>query len=212
MPRFSPIAGFLCRVVFLYAVLVAPWPGWERVGGAYFRGLADCVFGGVGTDREISFEALPERPGRARAVIVNPALMDRNGAGPVRNLDLNLDQLAIRPLALLVALIVATPVSWRRRGWAVILGLLLLHLCLLAFMGYCIWVESGEVHLVEFSPGGKAVAMGIEDAMLSQAVIALPVLLWVLVTLRQEDGSRLLGRAVSETDARAAGKIETARG
>lgn len=92
------------------------------------------------------------------------------------------------------------------------MGLLLLHLCLLAFMGYCIWVESGEVHLVEFSPGGKAVAMGIEAAILSQAVIALPVLLWILVTLRREDCARLPGRAVLETDSHTAGKIETARG
>ncbi len=212
MPRFSPIAGFLSRTILLYALLVAPWPGWERMGGAYFQGLADWIFGGVGPHREISFEALPERPGRTRAVIVNPALMDSNGAGPVRNVDLDLDRLAIRPVALLIALIVATPVPWRRRGWGADPGPGHPgHLCLLIFVGYCLWVESAEVHLVEFSPAGKAVATGIEQAILGQVVIALPVLLWILVTLRREDCSRWLRRADAAAEPRTVSEAKTAQ-
>ncbi len=208
MPRLNPVAGFLCRVALVYALLVAPWPGWELAAGAYFRVVAHGVLGGVRDNREVTFEPYPDQPERTRVVIVNPALMNREGAGPVRNVDVDLDRLGLRPLALLLALIFATPVSWTRRFRAALAGVLLLHVCLLAMLGYLLWVESAEVLLVEFTPGGKALATGLKSATFAQVVIALPVLIWMLVTLRREDGLRLWRSIGPVTEAGVAGDVE----
>src|SRR5438105_4560027 len=102
MPRLRPIAGFLCRFALLFAILAAPWPNRDRLAGALYRKLTESVFGGISGNREITFEANPERIGTTRAVLVNRALMASDGSGPVRNFDIDLDRLALRPLALLL--------------------------------------------------------------------------------------------------------------
>ncbi|MGB8169129.1 MAG: hypothetical protein WCF18_16650 [Chthoniobacteraceae bacterium] len=127
-------------------------------------------------------------------MIVNRTLMASDGSGPVRNVDIDLGRLGTRPLALLLALIFATPIPWKRRAVAAVVGLLLLHVGVLLFLSFCLWVESAEVQLVAFSPTMKALAKGAEAAGVAQFPIAGPVLIWIVVTFRREDIMRLLHR------------------
>jgi len=145
------------------------------------------VFPADNGQRELSFETPGEgsaRPNDTRIVIVNEALMHPDGSGPVRNLDLNLGW---QSTALLLALILATPVPWSRRRWALLWGVLGLHGFLLLFLGFCIWVDSAEISLVTLSPFGKAITGGCREALAGQLNLAVPVLIWILVTFRRED-------------------------
>ena len=122
MLRRNPITSFLLRVAVAFALLAAPWPGVKEAYGTYFRAVCRMVFPAENEKRELSFETAGEnssRPNDTRVVIVNKALMQPDGSGAVRNLDVDFGW---QSTAVLVALIVATPLPWRRRGWALLWG------------------------------------------------------------------------------------------
>ncbi|HEY3900143.1 MAG TPA: hypothetical protein VGM54_16160 [Chthoniobacter sp.] len=183
----NPITRFLCWLLVIYTVLALPWPGLSKAYGNYFRAICRLAFTADDGRRELSFETPGEsspRPNDTRVVIVNKALMHPDGSGPVRNLDVNFGW---QSMALLVALILATPISWARRRWALLWGLLAIHVFLLLFLSFCIFGESAEISLVTLSPFWRTVISGCREAVASQLNLAVPILLWILVTFRRED-------------------------
>jgi hypothetical protein len=183
----NPITRFLCRALIIYALLAFPWPGLNKAYGNYFRALCRLVFTADDGHRELSFETPGDNSRRSndtRVAIVNKQLMHPDGSGPVRNLDVNFGWLST---ALLLALILATPVSWPRRRWALLWGLLAIHAFLLLLLKLCIFDESTEISLVNLSPFWKAATSACRDALASQTNLAVPILIWILVTFRRED-------------------------
>ena len=197
MPQRNPITLFLLRFVILYVILVLPWPGSGGIYSAGFRAAGRAIFAGGSGPRELSFEPLGEtrHPSGVRIVIVNRTLMHADGSGPVRNLDLDTLEFGWRPTALLIALVLATPIPWRRRWRALLWGLLWMHAIILLFLWFCIWNDSREVSLVTLTPFWKHAANGLRDLMVWQYNLAIPVVIWVLVAFRIEDWSG--SRAVS---------------
>ena len=45
MPPTRAVLFFLLRFAAIYALLVAPWPGWREAYAGYFRGIAATVSG-----------------------------------------------------------------------------------------------------------------------------------------------------------------------
>lgn len=187
MPPRKTILAFLVRFVLLFALLAAPWPGVKSATGGYFRALCRLVFSADDGRRELSFEtpgADSPRPDDTRIVIVNKALMNPDGSGPVRNLDVGFGWQAV---ALLLALILATPIPGKRKAWALVWGLLGIQCFLLLFLAFCIWTESAEISLVVLSPFWKATATGVQEAVRDQFNLAAPILIWILATFRRGD-------------------------
>lgn len=179
---------FVGRFALVYLLLAIPWPGVRDTYGCYFRVFGRMFFGD-NDRRELSFETPgddSERREDTRVVIVNRRLMHADGSGPVRNLDMNASGFWAAT-ALLLALIFATPLRWRRRAVALILGLVGIHGFMLLFLGFCIWDESTEIGLVTLTPFWKWIADGLRSELLAQFSMAVPVLAWVLVTFRRGD-------------------------
>ena len=184
----SPLKKFLVRFALVYALLLLPWPGFDDAYSAYFRAFGSMVF--AGTERtEITFETATDLPRKnlTRLEIVNKALMNYDGSGPLRQLDLSAVSVGWRPLALFLALTVATPLPWCRRIRALIWGTIGLHLALLLFLGVSILDESTEISLVTLTPFWKAALSGFKMVLFSQIGFFLPVLIWGLVTFRGGD-------------------------
>jgi len=177
-------------------LLAIPWPGFTEVHDHIFRALAQAVFSSDYGQRELTFETPDETPGhprQLRVAIVNRALMHPDGSGPVRNLDASFN---FQPAALLIALIFATPVSWKRRGWALLFGLPGLYCVLLFCLGILIWSESAEIGLVTLTPLWHGVTDWTRDLIAAQIQLALPVIIWILVMFRREDRIGNLGRFI----------------
>ena len=79
--------------------------------------------------------------------------------------------------------------SWRQRGWALLWGLLLVHAFILFSIQVWIWDESSDVLLVTFSPWWQRILDEMEYALLTQlgASFSVPILIWILVTIRREN-------------------------
>ncbi len=186
------VHGFIWRFAVAYALLITPWPGFNDAYGRYFRSLGQIVFAKENDRRIANFERVPQELHHSldsRIALANRGQIDRNGDGPVRYLELDTRGVGWIPTALLVALIVATPVPWWRRGWALVPGLLAIHGFILFSVAVYIWNSSTELSLVTLSPLVKRIAGGLEETLITQmgASFVAPGLIWILVTLRWRD-------------------------
>ena len=199
MRKRDPIVRFLIRFVSAFMILAIPWPGVNHAYSCFLRGLEQAVFSEEDGRRELSFEAQGENskhPYDTRIVIANRALLNSDGSGPAWNLDVGFGWL---PMALLLALIFATPVSWFRRGWAMVWEGLAYHGFVLLSLSFIIWTESAEIGLVTFSPFWKHAIDGVR-AIITQSTLSAPVLIWLLVTFRLEDLGGEVGHLVFRRD------------
>jgi len=124
-------------------------------------------------------------------VIVNPAMMKADGSGPVRHLDMDTRAFGWKPLFLLFALVLATPLPLGRRMSALLWGSLCQQGFVMLALGFCIWQESSEIGLVSLSAADKEAAMGVRSLLTGQLAVAVPVLIWVLVTFRRGDFEKM---------------------
>ena len=83
----------------------------------------------------------------------------------------------------------ASPVGWRRRAWALVWGLLLVHAFIVASVGCYIWNQSAEIGLATLTPFWKSVADGLEETLVTQLGVSFvaPALIWLVVTFRISD-------------------------
>lgn len=189
----NPIIGFLCRFALIYGLLILPWPGWNELYGDYFRALGQMAFSRDGEKRIVLFEPHELQHGfsslNTRMTLGNRDLTDSSGNGRAVMIDLDTRSIGWVPTALTVALILATPVPWRRRGWALLWGLLLIHGFILFSLQTWIWNESPGLSLTTLSPFWKEIVDDLEYTLVTQlgASFSVPVLIWIVVTYRRED-------------------------
>jgi hypothetical protein len=181
----KPVKTFCACFLLFFGLSLVPWPGLPAVCGDYFRAVGRLVFVSDTGPRSLEFGSLEDHD--TRIVIINRGLMKPDGSGPVRNLDLDSFNFTWRPVSLLLALILASPVSWPRRMRALVAGGVCLQMFLLFVLGFAIWEESTDVALVSLSPFWKQAADNSAHVLVGQLNIAAPFLIWLVVTFRRED-------------------------
>jgi hypothetical protein len=195
-PEFKSITRFLCWFVPFYALLLIPWPGSRDLYGAYLRSVAKLVLTATDGRRILRFDDVPPASRNhtldTRITVANREQLDANGFGRAIMLDFDSHGIGWVPTALLIALVVATPVPWRRRSWALAWGLLAIHALILFSIQIYIWNQSDTasgLSLIELSPFWKIIVSGLEETLVTQlgASFAIPVFIWIFATFRAED-------------------------
>jgi hypothetical protein len=190
MPILRRAAGFLCRFIFIYGLLIAPWPGWNATYAKWFRAFNKTVFA-PNEKRYLLIEATQGAPAPldTRITLANRQKTDLRGNLAGKKLALDSRGIGWVPTALFIALVLASPVGWRRRIWALLWGLLLVHGYIAFSVGCNIWNQSTDLGLVTLTPFWKAVAGGLEETLVTQlgASFVVPTLVWLAVTFRIRD-------------------------
>lgn len=112
-PRFLVFVG-------IYMLSILPWPGLREAYAFAFRSGMNAVFAPFGSNGEVRFEAIdpPEPP-----LMYDTLIAIGNGESTARHeWSVNSRHLGYLSLATLFALIMATPLGWRRRGRAFVVG------------------------------------------------------------------------------------------
>jgi len=189
----KPILGAVARFVLIFALLILPWPGWNEIYSSYFRALGEMAFSRQDDQRVVQFQPHYLQHGFSsldtRMILGNRALVDANGNGLVEMVDLDSRSQGWMPTALTMALILATPVPWRQRGWALLWGLLLVNAFILFSLQVWIWDESPALSLIDLSPFSKTIIDDLQYTLITQlgAGFSVPILIWILVTIRREN-------------------------
>jgi hypothetical protein len=196
----NPLFRFCWPFVLIYGVLIAPWPGWNALYSDYFRNLGTLAFSRDDGARFISFQPYHEQHGFSsldtRMSLANRNLLTRDGKHLVLMVDLDSRSLGWVPTAFTAALILATPVPWRRRVGSFIGGMILVHLFILFSLATWIWEKSPDLSLATYPLWWQRIVAETEYALITQlgASFSVPLVIWILVTFRRADAERFAFR------------------
>ena len=188
--RVNPIVGFMLKFVVLYGSLMILWPVVYGPYCAFFRGVGDLAFRTFWSTDVIRFEGFPyeERKGENDTRVE----VHRKRSPRAKGRNICARDVAYLSTAVFTTLVLASPISWRRRGRAFLVGACLLHVFIVLRLTILIAAMSSgntpDPWLAHDSFWTRAVWAAIWRLSLGQPVgYIAAVLIWVLVSLRRED-------------------------
>lgn len=182
------IAWFFVRLVVLYALLMVTWPGVEETYARAFRWCGTKLLGDFGSRGVVWLVPGP----RSDLTHDTDLFVQNRETGAGLGLGVSSRYVAYLPTAFLISLIVATPLSVRRRAWALLWGLLVVHgvavmeLIIVAVYGFSLGSPPVMYHLSDF--WGRTLAATVQIIGVSPFTwLVVPTFIWVLVTFRHGD-------------------------
>lgn len=189
------IAGFFLRFAVIYALLMAAWPFAGAAYGAAFRLVSEIAFGELSRAASVRFEPIGSNSKYASSM--DTAVVLRNHRTKARgDLPMSSRYLGYVPTAMVIALVVATPLPWRRRLRALLWALVLTQ----AFIGLRVLLKllavfSGSDALATFSLGNAGDAtLAFLEVLITTSLTASyigPIIIWIAVTFRAGDREML---------------------
>lgn len=195
MDRFPArrITGFFLRAAAFYALLLSSWHGLTDAYRVVFRAMGNVAMprlaNGAASARFLRYADNPHGADTSVKIV-------KRATGASGNIDLKSGFLGFRPTAFLVALVLATPISWPRRSVALVLGLLAVSLLVLLRT----WLQLADklsapspLQVYELSASWKSALTACLNILVHSppSGYIVPGILWVMVTFRRGDWERL---------------------
>ncbi len=194
------IIFFLLKALVICLVLAMPLKSFDEAYGKFYRALNSKLLGKIQTGGFVRYS-----PGKKAYLthvnIWNQKQVKPNGKVDSAKADVNTRYRGYLPTVLLIALVLASPVPWRRRLLALFTGFILVTLLVLfkAWLGIAeICRENQWLDLVHYS-GFREWLFELSSRIFFQStgtVFYFVVAIWVLVTFRKND-LQLMGRLIT---------------
>ena len=202
MSRIWRIAGFSARFALAYGLLMAPWPGRMEGYGEIYCAAARFLFQSADPDRSIRIRHVVPQPGTRdeEAVRDTEVRLEIRGAKvglqtvPPFGTARSSHYTGYAPTVLAVALVLATPISRRRRAWALAWAVLAasgFSALMLAIWIYgwfylqdCIWLASFSAR---YASRARMIGSLMEITTWPGPYYVAPVFIWILVSFRRSD-------------------------
>lgn len=196
------IALFFVKIVIIYGLLILPWLHGPELYGWTFRKAGTVLFRHFGNAGRVFFGPMEPRkpPYDTTVTITNLGKLLKGPDGnpmPVRgSFDVDTRNMGYLATAFAFALIVSSPVPWRRRVVAAILGV--------AIMSAFVWLqmylrlvnafaEPAMGAMFDLSPFSRR-ALNVSITLLSRNPVTayvFPLFIWAALTIRRRDLQRL---------------------
>jgi hypothetical protein len=190
---------FFCLFLLAFGLMMAPWP---RVGRAYTRFYsagASVLFGSFGSTGVVRFEPLSDSEYDMHVTLFNRARPGPGGGVARIQTRHNSRHAGYMYVAFLTALILATPIPWKRKAWALFWGMILIHgfvaLQLLLRISHAF--NSKALSMFVLSPFCSRVLSTAHQAFAVNATFGFVVcvFVWILVSFRRRDWVKIAIRA-----------------
>lgn len=191
MLRSKTLLLFLLKALIIYGLLSAPITFYDATYGQFFRKVAEVFFSKFRENGFVKFKEWKE-PAITHVNIGSYALVRPDGTSKTVTNDINTRYLGYIPTILLIALVISSPVSWKRRLIALAAGLILVTL-LVIFKQWIslLWLcdQYPWLQLTNFSDTGRKLLNFTYRfiSVSSSSVLYFVVAIWLLVTFRVED-------------------------
>lgn len=189
---------FLLKAAVLYGLLSAPISMFDEAYGNFYRKMAGNVFGKFRESGFVKFSEM-EAPAMTHLNIGNYLLPLPDGSFDTAAVDINTRILGFLPTVLLISLVVASPVTWKRKLFALATGLVLVMLLVLFkqwifLLDQC--VQNDWLKLAEFTGFSKTIFTFTNKFISTSSftVAYFVVVIWLLVTFRIEDLKQSLAK------------------
>jgi hypothetical protein len=188
------IGGFALRFALAYGLLVLAWPLLRPVFRPCYCALGNLLFGDglLGGEASAHFRPL-ELSGQGDVELDIGLVLTKRGPPPVTaRMENNSRLVGYMPMVSLVAFVLASPIPWKRRRRALLIGLALVSAFVAVRMAIPILRDfSNPDALQVFRPGASARRLlEIAERALLRApasFFVVPIFLWILVAFRRED-------------------------
>jgi hypothetical protein len=178
--------------IFIYGLAMIPWPGLDAAYSRVYRTGSTFLSEALGTGDYVRFHPSNNIERDIKIIFFNP---DQQ---PFKAVAISSRNSGYIYMAFIAALILATPVSWKRRGLALFWGMIAMHCFLALKMAILIlYVFSHAQHSpIVFGPFWKRLLFLAHQAFLNNMVFCLivSVFIWMAVSFRREDLNTLLLR------------------
>ena len=200
-PR-KTVAAFFIKVIILYALLMIPWPGVREGYGYVYRACGNKFFRTFGSTGRVYFAPISPAPKGKDAKDTSVTLENIQARGARGTMDMNSRLMGYLPTVFAAALILATPVPWKRQLWALLWGVLLMS----AFAGLELalrlidaFSDKNVLAVFSLGPAAKTMVVILLKVLGMSPVTAYiaPIFVWVLVTFRRGDWAKLLASPTS---------------
>ena len=172
---------------------------WLLVGKAYSKFYCSCgehLFGSFGSRGIVEFCESKKEKYDIAIRLYNTDRTDKNGVMRGVETSQNNRQDVYMYMIFLIALIVATPISIRRKLWALLWGVILIHCFIFLRLAAYIFEQFSEesLGLFNISPSWKSAFYTLYQQFIANVnfgfVVA--VFIWILVSFRREDWQRII--------------------
>lgn len=201
MQRRKTILVFATTLIVVYGVAIAPWPGLSAAYLAGFQATGRALFKTWGANGRIIFKAGAHSSGPWNSELILANVENKTAMQRIYE-----TRQAYLATVFTLALVLATPIPWRRRWKAIVLAMLLIHLFLAArlWLGLLDGFSEERMAVVHLSPFWKeAVRLAVAIFLVSpEATFVAPVFAWIVAAVRSKDLTQWFGEAkVSADDA-----------
>jgi len=177
---------------------MAPWPRLGRAYTRFYSAGAAFLFGSFGSTGIVSFEPLHDSEYDLHVTLYNRARMGPDGNMAGVQTRHNSRHAGYIYAAFLTALILATPIPWRRKGWALFWGMILIHgfvaskLALRIFHAF----NNRPLSMFVLNPFCRRVLSITHQAVAVNVTFGFVVcvFVWILVSFRRRDWIKIAGR------------------
>ena len=191
------IIRFFCLFLLAFGLLMAPWPQLGRAYTRFYSAGAAFLFGSFGSTGIVTFEPLHDSEYDLHVTLYNQARLAPDGDITRIRTRHSSRHAGYMYAAFLTALILATPIPARRKGWALLLGIILIHGLVAAQLAIRI------LHAFHNRPLSMFVLNTFCKRVLSIAHQAFAVnvtfgfvfcvFIWILVSFRRRDWAMIQG-------------------
>jgi len=188
------ISLFFVRLILWYALFLVLWAAAGNVYIAAYRTIGTSVFRTLFPSWDVVIEAA-----RRPTDMWDSQLVQYNRRTQTRGIQpFGARYQGFAPTSVLMSLILASPLRWRRRGRALLWGLAAVHV----WIALSIWLMivdgysgANAVAIYSFSPSVDYVLSFVTFLVTASTVprYALPIFLWALVTFRRGDWAAVFG-------------------
>ena len=191
MLRSKTLLLFLLKAVIIYGLLSLPLSFYDEVYGNFYRKVSEVFFSKFRETGFVKFSECKE-PAKTHINVGNYALVRPDGSCDTATADINTRYLGFIPTILLISLVMASPVSWKRRLIALVAGLILVTL-LIIFKQWISLLWLCEINtwlpLTNFTGASKKLLTFANTFISDSAstVLYFVVAVWLLVTFKAED-------------------------
>lgn len=188
------MVGFLLRFLVLYIALMIPWPGVETAYRAVYVKGAALLYGNLGEHYGVTGKE-PASGSKGPDVEISVPRFDMGGR---LTPSVSSREVGYLSTAIIVSLMLATPVAWRRRLWILSLGLALTCLFVIVrLLPLVIYTRTAEAGILSgaVEPGTfhVAVAAVVKFVGFGQPMsYIVPIIIWILVAVRRDVVVQLL--------------------
>jgi len=192
MIQFRGLVKFLLVFLVSFAVLILPWHGLQGAYASFYRFLGNTCFGSFSPVAGIELQALPADDPAAKQGRDTKMVFLHRASGISMPMAVDTRFQGYTPTAFVVALVLASPVPWRRRLRALVW-------CLAAMTFYVAVRQYIFIASVIYHPApwvSKLLDFAYWVVVESFAgVFIIPVMIWAAVTFRRADLDGLRGTA-----------------